>query len=240
MSTIVAEVVVLPDGDGRLHPLDLPAARRIWMVAWLLDRSALLAAVLILAGWLFVAGVGGLDVVVGPLVIWAAGRVGAWLLYREAWAYLPRGRSELSGRRAPLRWVMLYQVVGCYLAAGLTVAGLHGADPSSWAFGYGFLLVVGGGTAVATGWRVGGRKWRQVIIDAPVLITVAGMIVVVRAGVPGGVHGDVVSGIAAAVFGAGLLLGARFVVGRARRRLRRLTTGDGRSAGIGDALAART
>jgi hypothetical protein len=186
------ETVELPEGDGRLHPLDVPAARPVWLRAWLVRRLAAPAVLVGLVGLMFLHGGEAFVVADLALLIWAGARIGAWLLYREAWAYIPRRRADFAARPAPLRWVMIDAHITAVLAVAGGVAVMHwlaGPDVRIRAFILGTWLAAGVLWAAEIGYRAGRRQWRRALTAVPFMGALAGLDGFGLLGLPHGGHG---------------------------------------------------
>jgi hypothetical protein len=188
----IRETVELPEGDSRLHPLDVPAARRVWLRAWLVRRLALPAVLLGLMGLMLLHRGEAFVVADAALLIWAGARIGAWLLYREAWAYIPRRRADFAARPAPLRWVMIDAHITAVLAVAVGLAVMHwfgsGPDGQTRAFILGTWLAAGVVWAAEIGYRAGRRQWRKALTAVPFMCALAGLDGFALLGLPHGGH----------------------------------------------------
>jgi hypothetical protein len=116
----VPELVDLPDAavTPLVHPLDVPDARRPFLISWLISAATGPAAVLGLVVLLWAVA---RPVVVAPLagaVVLAAGAAATRWYSREAWAFIPRNRQD-RGRLLLLRWELARSVI---LAASVGAA----------------------------------------------------------------------------------------------------------------------
>jgi hypothetical protein len=100
--TAIREVVDLPEAPVYLHPLDLPAARRLWRRAWLVESSVPFLSLATAVALLF--GTSALALFTVPFLVFGIGAVAALLLRREAWAFIPERRKLGERLPVPLSW----------------------------------------------------------------------------------------------------------------------------------------
>jgi hypothetical protein len=146
----VPELVALPDESVRplVHPLDVPEARRVFALSWLISVFAGPATVLSLVVVLwFVAA----DRYVGPpvgILVAVLGWAAATYFEHEAWAYIPRKRQDRA-RQLPLSWDLTRRlVIAASAGAALALLGRRLLEPSvpqsvgAWVVGASAAIVV--------------------------------------------------------------------------------------------------
>jgi hypothetical protein len=118
----ITELVDLPDPAVQplVHPLDLPAARRLYRRSWWTGAlSGWPVGVLVAALVWFASGSYLIAVLVGALVL-VLGPLAARMPATEAWGHIPRRRQDRA-RPAPLAWEVGAAAVGALLLAAAIV-----------------------------------------------------------------------------------------------------------------------
>lgn len=117
------EEVLLPDPaiQPLVHPLDVPAARRSFAVAWWLEQLASPTIFLALASALWATSNNFVTPILVPLIITVCAFFASHYQSGEAWAYIPRKRHD-HGRRVPAAWSIVHEIVRTLLlCCGLTL-----------------------------------------------------------------------------------------------------------------------
>jgi hypothetical protein len=166
------ELVDLPDPETTplVHPLDLPGARRTYLLSLFVAAATnpLTAIALVLLLWT-VTGLGVVALPVG-VGLYEAGRVGTPWFDRESWAYIPRSRQDRD-RPLPMIWALaealVLAAVSGVLMYVLVLSSPSIGGPEQVVAVFGTLLGVHSARAVSTALRPGGV--RALVLDLPSL-----------------------------------------------------------------------
>lgn len=144
------EVVDLPDPrvQLRVHPLDLPEARRHftvwWWFNWVLHPTVLLALAVVL--WQIENP--PIIVALVPTFLLTCAALAKRYYSREAWAFIPRKRQD-AARLLPLTWVLAGAIFHALLLGLVIVLGVQwlvdsgaSAGVVAYSVGSGFAVVV--------------------------------------------------------------------------------------------------
>jgi hypothetical protein len=139
----IAELVDLPDPATQplVHPLDLPAARRVFGMWWLVGTVANPAVGLCVAALAWFASQSYVVPLVAGFTLVGAGALVGHRLGEEAWAFIPRRRQDRE-RPLPISWDLASAMLFAALLAAVLVlaaARLGQADvaPDVRAFAFG-------------------------------------------------------------------------------------------------------
>jgi hypothetical protein len=122
----VRETVALPDSAQQplVHPLDLSAARRLFVASWWLTVLVMPTVVFFFVALLWSVSNNYVTPIVVPIALAVCAGLLSTYLRKEAWAYIPRKRQD-SQRRVPPRWsVMRWVISTASLLAGLALLTL--------------------------------------------------------------------------------------------------------------------
>lgn len=149
------ESVDLPPVEVKrlLHPLDLSAARRLFLTSWWLERAASLCVAFALASVLWVISGNPVSPILVPLAMMILGRLIAGIYRARSWDYIPRGRQDRRRRPGSLRGCAAVAIDALALAIGVLVLVTWLADRSLEIPVAAFLVGTGVGIALL---QVGG------------------------------------------------------------------------------------
>ncbi len=149
------ESVDLPPVEVKrlLHPVDLSAARRLFLTSWWLERATSLCVAFALASVLWAISGNPVSPLLVPLAMMILGRLIAGIYRARSWDYIPRGRQDRHRRPGALRGCAAVAIDALALAIGVLVLVTWLADQALEIPVAGFLVGTGVGIALL---QVGG------------------------------------------------------------------------------------
>lgn len=180
--TPITELVDLPDPKVQplVHPLDLPEARRLFRISWLIGTLTNASIALCISAILWYFGGDYIGPVCAFVAIVGAGTIARSGYEHRAWEFIPRKRQDRRRALPILLELSSAVILAAVLAAALILITLRLSKgdilPGVRDFIFGMGAVAG---LIALGElvvRLARRAWRVALVGVPALIALAGCI----------------------------------------------------------------